>query len=388
MKTETPGPGRNVAIIRKQRGMSQVQLARAAGVSVSLLSKIEIGDWALSPGVAAALARGMGVTLDEVLGQAVPQRGEDEQLKELRAVMRRFDLPGDPPSDPQVIKRELATIFRLRGDANLRGLLTALPQAITCTTNYAHAAGTPSAWSMVADVYSAVYYLAARHRWMELAELAVVRQQLAAERADPLTAVVAVRDEAGAFLNSGDFAGGLAVINRAIVRLEGAEDGPNKAWGLGQLHMRGLTLAGRLRESAEVARHAREAVRWSENFAEDVEMHGMHFGPENAANHLVATFVDLEQHRKALDVMRDISRQPLKLPPTRRGHLHLNVARAKLALKDREGALESLTDAWEVTPQMARVHPTSQEVLRVLITLHRRSNPKLVKLASQAGVTV
>nr|BFF02997.1 hypothetical protein GCM10020241_46720 [Streptoalloteichus tenebrarius] len=129
-------------------------------------------------------------------------------------------------------------------------------------------------------------------------------------------------------------------------------------------------------------------MRWSENFAEDVEMHGMHFGPENAANHLVATFVDLEQHRKALDVMRDISRQPLKLPPTRRGHLHLNVARAKLALKDREGALESLTDAWEVTPQMARVHPTSQEVLRVLITLHRRSNPKLVKLASQAGVTV
>jgi Helix-turn-helix len=41
--TETPGPGRNVALLRKQRGMSQVKLAREAGVSLSLLSKIEVG---------------------------------------------------------------------------------------------------------------------------------------------------------------------------------------------------------------------------------------------------------------------------------------------------------------------------------------------------------
>jgi transcriptional regulator with XRE-family HTH domain len=44
---KTPGPGLNVAILRKQRDMSQVKLARKAGISVSLLSKIEIGDRAL-----------------------------------------------------------------------------------------------------------------------------------------------------------------------------------------------------------------------------------------------------------------------------------------------------------------------------------------------------
>jgi hypothetical protein len=36
---------------------------------------------------------------------------------------------------------------------------------------------------------------------------------------------------------------------------------------------------------------------------------------------------------------------------------------------------------------MAKIHPMSREVLRVLIALHRRSNPQLVKLAQQAGLT-
>ncbi|WP_413796729.1 helix-turn-helix domain-containing protein [Streptomyces iranensis] len=66
--TKIPGPGANVAICRKARGFSQVALARRAGVSVSLLSKIEVGDRALTQGIAAALAQAMGLTLDELLG--------------------------------------------------------------------------------------------------------------------------------------------------------------------------------------------------------------------------------------------------------------------------------------------------------------------------------
>jgi hypothetical protein len=43
--------------------------------------------------------------------------------------------------------------------------------------------------------------------------------------------------------------------------------------------------------------------------------------------------------------------------------------------------------AWNIAPQKAKVHPMSREVLRVLISLHRRSNPQLIKLAKQAGLT-
>ncbi|WP_265737792.1 hypothetical protein [Actinacidiphila oryziradicis] len=38
--------------------------------------------------------------------------------------------------------------------------------------------GSPAAWTLVADVYSVVYWLAARHRWMHLAELATMKQRL------------------------------------------------------------------------------------------------------------------------------------------------------------------------------------------------------------------
>ncbi|MGH3587584.1 MAG: hypothetical protein ACRDQ0_14785 [Pseudonocardia sp.] len=94
----------------------------------------------------------------------------------------------------------------------------------------------------------------------------------------------------------------------------------------------------------------------------------------------------MEQHRQALRITEDLRRIPDALPPTRVGPVLMNEARARLALGDREGALESLVEAWATTPQMMRVHPTALEVLRVLTSLHQRSNPTLMRLAKSAGL--
>jgi hypothetical protein len=149
-----------------------------------------------------------------------------------------------------------------------------------------------------------------------------------------------------------------------------------------------LTLAGRLRENPEVQRHMTAAWRVAEEFPVDVGIHGIYVGPQDTATHVVATSVDLDNHREALDVAQDLNRRHLTLPATRIGPLHMNVVRAKLALGDRDGALDSLVDAWGAAPQMAKVHPTSQELLRVLISLHKRSNPTLTKLAQKAQVNI
>ncbi|MGH3874681.1 MAG: helix-turn-helix domain-containing protein [Pseudonocardiaceae bacterium] len=385
---KAPGPGRNVAVIRKQRDMSQVKLARKAGVSVSLLSKIEIGDRALTQGVAAVLARAMGTTLDEVLGKTEIKQDNEANLQELRAAIRRFDLPGESLTERDILTHELSELVKFRGDANLSEVLKRLPGLLSRATNYAHAVGTPDAWAMVSDIYSAVYWLAARHRWMDLAELAVIKQRLAAERATPLAGAIAARDEAGTFLNCGDFEGGLAVVDRAIVQAEESMEGRDKSLGLGLLHLRGLTLAGRLREKAEAERHMAAAWHVSEEFPQDVDVCGIQFGPENTATHVIATWVDLENHGQALDLAGDLGHRTLTLPATRTGALYMNVARAKLALRDRDGALNSLVDAWDAAPQIAKVHPTSQELLRVLVSLHKRSNPILIKLAKQAQVRI
>ena len=380
-----PGPGANVAVLRKTRGLSQVALARRAGVSVSLLSKIEVGDRALTQSIAAVLAQAMGLNLDELLGTAAPQRADESSLTALNYAIRRFDIPDGPPPHPEDLPRRLTELNEHRYRTELSAVLHKLPAVLTDATGYAHATQSPDAWTLVADVYSVIYWLAARHRWMHLAELAVMKQRLAAERAHPIAAVLAARDEAGTFLNSGDFPGGLAVVDRAVVEAESTLEGRDRAFGLGILHLRGLTLAGRLRDKGAAEDHRRAARRTAEAYGEDTDEHGIHFGPDQTATHVIATLSDLNRHRQALETAADLIRGGTSLPPIRMAPLHMNLGRSHLALGDRDSALSSLESAWEIAPEMARVHPTSQELIRVLTSLHRRSNPRLTRLAKRAG---
>ncbi|MFF0224885.1 helix-turn-helix domain-containing protein [Streptomyces sp. NPDC004629] len=381
--TQVPGPGANVAARRKELGLSQVALARRAGVSVSLLSKIEVGDRALTQGVGAALARAMNLTLDELLGSA-----PEANLNELNWSLRRFDVPGEPPEHPERLQQEVDELNKLRWNTELSKVLRRLPGILTRVTNHAHLTSEPKAWGLVADVYSVIYWLAARHRWMHLAELATLKQRMAAERADPIAAIVAARDDAGTFLNAGDFAGGLAIIDRAVVQAESMLTGRDRAYGLGILHLRGLTLAGRLKDKQTTNRHIEAAWRAAEEFPEDIAEHGIHFGPENTATHVISTASDMDQHRRALDTADDLIRGGMSLPATRVGPLYMNLGRSQLALGDQDGTLESLEKAWGIAPEMAAVHPTSLELTRVLISKHKRSNERLTRIAERSGIHV
>jgi transcriptional regulator with XRE-family HTH domain len=381
--TQVPGPGANVAVRRKELGLSQVALARRAGVSVSLLSKIEVGDRALTQGVGAALARAMNLTLDELLGSA-----PEANLNELNWTIRRFDIPGETPEHPERLQQEVDELNQLRWNTELSKVLQRLPGVLTRVTNHAHLTGEPKAWGLVADVYGVVYWIAARHRWMHLAELATMKQRMAADRADPIAAIVSARDDAGTFLNSGDFAGGLAIIDRAVVDAESTLRGRDRAYGLGILHLRGLTLAGRLKDKQTTNRHIEAAWRAAEEFPEDIAEHGIHFGPENTATHVISTASDMDQHQLALDTAEDLIRGGMSLPATRVAPFYMNLGRSQLALGDQDSTLESLERAWEVAPEMSAVHPTSLELTRVLVSKHKRSNERLTKLAQRAGIAL
>jgi transcriptional regulator with XRE-family HTH domain len=384
-------PGTNVAVLRKSAGMSQVALARRAGISHSLLSKIEIGDRTLSPGVAAAVARALRVPIERINEPFDPEDGLAE-LEALRATVRRYDVPDDVHIDPERLQQDAQRMIEMRCRADIRGIMGMITRLLSEATAHAHRTDDPQAWALVADVYSTVYWLAARHRWMDLVEVAPERQMwAAAQRNDPVAAALAARDRAGTFLNTGDFDGGMTIVDRGIVMAESSLNGIDKAYALGILHLRGMTLAGRLKAKDEANRHLDGAWSAAEEFPDgDVDWHGLHFGPFNTASHAMATDVDMNQYRRALrtadDLSRDLSRTPNALPPTRIGLVHMNTARAKLAMGDRDGAVESLAEAWDVTPQMMRVHPTALEVLRVLVSLHQRSNEVLAGLMRDAGL--
>ncbi|MFE7133300.1 helix-turn-helix domain-containing protein [Streptomyces sp. NPDC057638] len=385
---DVPGPGATVAGLRKEIGWGQARLASAAGLSTSYLGKIERGERALSQGVAAALARAMGIPLGRVLGAAAPPPDSAGSLRKLHSAVRRFDIPGEGAATEGDLRKRLAEMVRLRGDANLSDVLEKLPGLVSGVQDHAHAAGTPQAWSMVSQAYSAVYWLAARHRWMTLADLAVTKQKIAARAADPVTLAIAARDEAGVHLNHGEWGDGLAVVDRAIVRVEESTSGRERAYALGMLHLRGLTLAGRAKEKKAADSHIAKALELAEDFSEEVNRFGIHFGPENTMVHVIATSGDLNRHRRAIEVMEQLTQGGMTLPATRISPLHMNIARSNLAVGDREKALDHLERAWALAPQLSSVHPTSREVLRVLAIRHKRSNPRLMRLARMAKMNV
>ncbi|MGH3832372.1 MAG: helix-turn-helix domain-containing protein [Pseudonocardiaceae bacterium] len=381
--------GARVVELRKAHGLTQASLARRSGVSASLLSKIEVGDRMLTPANAAAVARALRISLGDLYGEAEISWDQSVLLEDLRTAVRRYDIPDQVPvPDPVQLRVDLDQASTLVQQADLAGLLRVLPGLLTRATTYAHAAASAQRWAPLADVYSAVYYLAARHRWMDLVELAPTCQAWAAgQQPNPLLSALAARNRAGTFLNCGDFEGGLTVVDRAIVAAQAALTGVEKAFAAGALHLRGMTLAGRLGDRTEAQRHIHAAWTAAEEFPTDLLIHGERFGPANTATHVLATEGDLGRPREVIRLAEQLASNDTGLPPTRLGAVHTNTARAQLDLGDRDGAQASLVKAFTVTPQMMKISPMLREVLRVLISLHRRGQPQLAQLARQAGLT-
>ncbi len=381
--------GARVAQLRKARGITQAALARRAGISVSLMSKIEVGDRTLTPTIAAAIARALQISLNVLYGDAEISADQSKQLEELRTAVRRYDIPDQTPvPNPDQLRGDLDQAITLRDQADLGGLLRTLPGLLTRATTYAHATASPQGWALLADVYHFVYHLAARHRWMDLLEIAPARQTWAAEQtSQPLLSASATRERAGTFLHCGDYQGGLTVVDRAIVTAETTLAGMEKAFATGALHLRGMQLAGQLGDRTEAQRHIDAAWTAAEEFPADLRIHSLRFGPDNTACQVLLTEGGLGRPREVIRLAEQLTSKDTELPATRMCDVHSSTARAHLDLGDRDSAQTSLVQAWHVAPQKAKVHTENREILRVLISLHRRSNPQLVTLAKQAGLT-
>ncbi|GGP95784.1 helix-turn-helix domain-containing protein [Streptomyces melanogenes] len=390
--TETElAPGAHVAVLRKSRGWSQAKLARRAAVSVSLLSKIEVGDRALTPAVAAAVGQALGVSMDQVLGRAPITPTDEQRLNELRAAMRDYDLPDRQAVEEGRLSAAMSSAHELRNRFDVTRLLAVLPGLLRDATTHAHRANTPEAWMLLAEAYSIAYWLAARHRWMDMAELAVTRQRWAVEQQpNPLGAAVAARDRAGTYLNFGDIERGLTVVERAIADAQHTLDGTDRDLAVCLLNLRGMTLAGRLRDKREAVReaerHMQSAVTTSQGMTRPIDIHGLTVGPQNTFTHQLATYVDLGNPHAALDLTDNLDQALTGMPATRVAPTYVNTARAQLDIGDREGALTNLTAAWTIAPQMARIHPMGRELFRVLSSLHQRSNARLLSLSKLSGI--
>ncbi len=85
MKKATTESGARLATLRKQAGLSQVQLAEAVGIPQRTLSFYESKAEAIPSKLVPALAQALGVTIEEVLGieptGTRKKRGPQSQLE-------------------------------------------------------------------------------------------------------------------------------------------------------------------------------------------------------------------------------------------------------------------------------------------------------------------
>ncbi|WP_344259753.1 helix-turn-helix transcriptional regulator [Streptomyces sodiiphilus] len=383
--------GENIALLRKTRDLSQRALATRARISLSLLSKIEIGDRACRPAVAAAIANALGVHVSEVYGQPYAEAPDSELITALRSAVRRHRHPSVSDVRERQLPADIAHASRLRSETRYSDLLRILPDLLSRAVAHAHDSGEPEAWQMLVDAYACAWTIAHRLGYPDLADLIAARQEWAASRhSTPVALLGAAWSESGCFQSAGDYLEGLAVTDRALAGVAARDlDDVDALVAVGSLHLRAVALAGRARDAGTVDHHLSHARRLAERMPGkgDHYRHNLTFGPGNVLLHELAVHVELDRPRKAVAMAAGLADARLPgLQPTRLGHLHIDTARAHLADGNRDASLESLLRAREVAPQMARIHPMSREVLRVLVSLHRRSRPELAGLAKWAGL--
>ncbi len=388
-----PAPGENIAVLRKARGLGQAKLARLAGISVSYLTKIEVGTRPATPPVAAAVAKALHVPVQRIYGQ--PFLGPSEQadlLNDLRGAVRRYTLPKEDVPDPVQLADSVERAMTLRAETRYLELLDLLPHLLGQVTATALSSpGEAGAWTQVSDVYGCAYAAAHRLAQPDLADMIVSRQVWASQQTwNPGAEVAAAWNEAGTYQSAGQYEDGLAIVERAISRYESTPGGdtPARSLALGSLHLRGIVLASRHRDVNATEDHLQKAKRHAEHIPRDVLVHNLTFGRENTALYELAAHIELGKPDKATE-MGSILLQtpPTTLTPNRLGRMYIDIARARLDTKDFAGAEEALGLAFGVAPQMTEVHPMAREVLRVLFVLHQRARPKLLSMAKKSGLT-
>ncbi|MFI6052752.1 helix-turn-helix domain-containing protein [Streptomyces violascens] len=389
----TPAAGENIAVLRKARGIGQAKLAREMRITVSYLSKIETGLRPATPPVVAAAAQALHVTTARINGQPFTDPSEQaDLLNDLRGAVRRHTLPKEDTPSRRDLTAGLHKAALLRAETKYLELLRELPKLLgQATATALDAGGDTVAWGQVSDLYGCAYAVAHRLGQPDLADMIVSRQQWAAMRTwNPAAEAAAAWNEAGTYQSAGQYDDGLAIVERAIGQYENSRSsGQESVIVLGSLHLRGVVLASRHEDKNATQAHLQHAKRLAKQLTTDELMHNLTFGQANTALYELAAHIELNQPEAAVKMANPLVKTPpAGLRPNRLGRFYIDLARARLATKDLEGAEEALKLAFRISPQMAEIHPMSREVLRVLFIMHQRTRPDLMAMAKRTGLAV
>jgi transcriptional regulator with XRE-family HTH domain len=378
--------GARVARLRKGRGLSQIGLARRAGVSHSLLSKVEAGHVPASPVFIGAVARALRVDVTDVTGQPyrVPDWPSDRVNASIGEIRRALSFPDlmpelDVAARPvDALAAEVGQLARLQAGTRHAELGERLPGVLDELTAHAHTGGGPKVFKLLNRSYAIAGSLARRMGYNDLGMLAIERAATAAQRADDpnLPALVSL-SRALMLITHGVYRPALTVAARMLGTAEAREID-------GALHLRCAISAARAGDAGVAWEHWGAA----QELAPTVDLadpYALAFNPANVEVHGVAVAVELGDYDEAL---RRGAR--MILPPTllteRHAHHGIDLARAYAATGHWKQSLDRLVEAERIAPLMVRYHPSSRDTVASLLSSARVPSEALTGLAGRMGL--
>jgi transcriptional regulator with XRE-family HTH domain len=395
--------GTRIAVLRKTRGWTARELARRANVSYSLLTKVESGVAPASPALIGAVARALRVDVPRIIGQPYEEpRGLAGRLHDSVDAIRRsidtYDLP-DERIPPRPYAELAADVTRISGlgqaaryiqiGEELPGLLDELIAAI----HTAPEPGRAPLYGLLAEAYSGASSIANLLGYLDLRGQVVDRIRWASEQCgDPLR-VQRVRWQRTASLMA------VGAYDRALrlmddVRSDLGDDpavmnGPTLSV-YGSAHLRSAIVSARSARARgpgaaqQAWTHLDAAREIAIRMGGDRNDYGLAFGPSNVTQHEVAVAVELEDGEEAVRRSRAFRLAP-SVPPVRRGHHYIDLARGYLMAGDNEGSLRCLQEARRIAPQQTRHHPMVRGTV-LSIASARRGREELSVFASWLGL--
>jgi tetratricopeptide (TPR) repeat protein len=250
-----------------------------------------------------------------------------------------------------------------------------------------------AAAGLLASAYRSADSVAYKYGYYDLSARVIELMRRAADIAEDAALIATaayVRTEV--FFAAGrNLAPGLRALEIALNDLPDPTS-PDLRAAAGSLHMRAAVVAARLTEDfAAVDEHLKEARRLAKGMPESI-YNGTAFGPASLHVHEVSVAVELgdaaravELHERATGKTAGRSKVRLDgLPPERRSHYFIDLARAQLWLGIRDEAFQSLREARQIAPQHVREHPFVRDAVVKLLRLHVSPPHSLVAFAEWA----
>jgi transcriptional regulator with XRE-family HTH domain len=401
--------GKRIRKARKIRQLTVRALAARVKISPSTLEKYESGDRNPPPGMIARLAQALSVGPDRLTGQPFFNGAEtDAQVQavipELRRILLTYDNPDDllvAPRPMPVLAAEMDHIAQMRQDGQYVAMGPLLPgvlSELTHTALTAQGRDQQRAYWWLARGYRATNSLAHKMGYHDLSLTAIERVRWAAgQSGDPLMQVTGAYLKAGAMVRMGAYASARRVLEALDEEIERLA--PEASLSNEQIAVQGAVLLKLAILEARDGRPEAAQTRLAEARAaagllrQDTDHYEMSFGPTNVRIHEVAALIDQGDTEQALARLREWGEEqdreewevPSGIVAERASHHHIDVAAARLAEGDRQGAHRDLLRAREIAPNHSRFHPAYRATAATLVRLDRGLDDSIAGNARWCG---